>query len=62
MPPNAQQQTEPVSFAPRRREITAVHEAGHAVAGHLLFGGISGARSLSKSETASSRSRAPRIS
>jgi hypothetical protein len=32
------------SFAPKQREITAWHEAGHAVAGVLLFGSITGAR------------------
>ena len=40
----SQQQIEPASFAPKQREVTAVHEAGHAVVGHLVFGGISGAR------------------
>ena len=34
----------PVSFAPRRREITCWHEAGHAVVGVILFGSITGAR------------------
>lgn len=40
MPPSA----EPVSTAPKQREITATHEAGHAVAGVVLFGSIDGAR------------------
>jgi hypothetical protein len=45
MPPKSQQQeAEPTSFAPTRREVTCVHEAGHAVVGVYLFGSIAGAR------------------
>ena len=41
---NAQHETAPASTAPKQREITCVHEAGHAVAGVVLFGSITGAR------------------
>ena len=43
MPPNAQ----PASTAPKQREITCVHEAGHAVVGHWLFGAVGGRASQS---------------
>ena len=42
--PNAQHEAAPASFAPKQREITCTHEAGHAVAGVVLFGWITGAR------------------
>ena len=34
----------PASFAPKQREITCTHEAGHAVVACLLVGGIGGVR------------------
>ena len=40
MPPNAQA----ASTAPKQREITCFHEAGHAVVGHWLFGAVAGVR------------------
>ena len=40
MPTNAQ----PASIAPKPREVTCVHEAGHAVVGHWLFGAVAGVR------------------
>jgi hypothetical protein len=43
-PPNAQRQTEPASFAPSRREIVCIHEAGHVIVGVYLYGSIAGAR------------------
>ena len=41
---NAQHEAAPVSTAPKQREITCVHEAGHAVVACLLVGGIGGVR------------------
>jgi hypothetical protein len=41
--PNAQQ-TEPASTAPRPREVTCIHEAGHCIIAVLLVGGIGGVR------------------
>ena len=41
---NAQHEAAPASSAPKQREITCMHEAGHAVAGVVLFGSITGAR------------------
>jgi ATP-dependent Zn protease len=41
---NAQQQTAPASTAPKQREVTCTHEAGHAVVACLLVGGIGGVR------------------
>jgi hypothetical protein len=38
MPPNAP------ATAPKPREITSVHEAGHAVVAHLLYGAVKGIR------------------
>ena len=34
----------PASTAPKPREVTCFHEAGHGVTGVVLFGGITGAR------------------
>lgn len=39
-----QQIAAPASTAPKPREVTCTHEAGHAVAGVILFGSITGAR------------------
>jgi Peptidase M50B-like len=44
MPPNAQHEVAPASFAPRRREVTCFHEAGHCVIAVLLVGSIGGVR------------------
>jgi hypothetical protein len=38
------QEPAPASFAPTRREVTCVHEAGHVIVGVYLFGAIAGAR------------------
>ena len=35
---------QPASTAPKPREVTCTHEAGHCVAGVVLFGSITGAR------------------
>jgi ATP-dependent Zn protease len=40
MSPNAQA----TSTAPKPREITCTHEAGHAVVAHLLYGAVKGVR------------------
>jgi hypothetical protein len=44
MPPNAQHEAAPASTAPKPREITCAHEAGHAVVAHLLYGAVAGVR------------------
>jgi hypothetical protein len=44
MPNNAQQEATPASFAPRQREVTCFHEAGHCVVAVLLVGSIGGVR------------------
>jgi hypothetical protein len=40
----SQQQTAPASTAPKPREVTCFHEAGHCVVAVLLVGGIGGVR------------------
>jgi hypothetical protein len=41
---NVQHAAESASTAPKPREIMSVHEAGHAVVAHLLYGAVAGVR------------------